>query len=90
VQPSRTSGAPAAATYRALPDPDQDVSAQHAAVLLDLWDVSVCDLGPTNGTALVDGAGRVTALRPYEPVALGPGSTVVLAEVVTLAYAVHP
>ena len=73
----------------ALPDPDHDVSAQHAAVVLDLWDVSVCDLGSTNGTALVDEAGRVTALRPYEPVVLGPGSTVVLAEVVTLAYAVH-
>jgi hypothetical protein len=71
-------------------DPDHDVSAQHAAVLLDLWDVSVCDLGSTNGTALVDEAGRVTALRPYEPVVVRPGSTVVLAEVVTLTFVVHP
>jgi FHA domain len=73
-----------------LHDPDQDVSAQHVAVVLDLWNVLVCDLGSTNGTRLVDQAGRVTRLRPYEPVALGPGSAVVLADVVTLQFEVHP
>ena len=74
----------------ALPDPDHDVSAQHVVVLLDLWNVLVCDLGSTNGTALVDEAGQVTGLRPYEPIALGPGSAVVLAEVVTLVLEAHP
>lgn len=74
----------------ALPDPDHDVSAQHASVVLDLWNVLVCDLGSTNGTALVDQGGRVTRLRPYEPAALQVGGAVVLADVVTLRFEVHP
>lgn len=74
----------------ALADPDRDVSVQHASVVLDLWNVLVCDLGSTNGTAVVDDAGRVTRLRPYEPVALRAGGAVVLADVVTLAFAVQP
>ena len=74
----------------ALHDPDHDVSAQHVSVVLDLWNVLVCDLGSTNGTALVDREGQVTKLRPHEPVALGPGSAVVLADVITLQFQVHP
>lgn len=74
----------------ALPDPDQDVSAQHVAVVLDLWNVLVCDLGSTNGTALLDQAGRVTPLRAYEPTPLGPGGAIVLADVVTLPFEVQP
>ncbi len=74
----------------ALPDPDHDVSAQHVSVALDLWNVLVCDLGSTNGTRLVDQAGQVTRLRPYEPVALGPGGAVVLADVITLRFEVQP
>jgi len=74
----------------ALHDPDHDVSAQHLSVVLDLWNVLVCDLGSTNGTRLVDPAGRSTRLAPYEPVALGPGVAVVLADVVTLQFEVHP
>ncbi|GAA3557794.1 hypothetical protein GCM10022197_11350 [Microlunatus spumicola] len=74
----------------ALPDPDQDVSAQHVAVVLDLWNVLVCDLGSTNGTAVVDHAGRVTPLRAYEPTPLGPGGAIVLADVVTLPFEVQP
>lgn len=73
-----------------LPDPDQDVSAQHLSVVLDLWDVLVCDLGSTNGTALVDRAGRVTQLRAYEPAPLRAGGVIVLGDVVTLAYEVQP
>ncbi len=74
----------------ALPDPDHDVSAQHVSVVLDLWNVLVCDLGSTNGTGLVDRDGRATRLRPYEPVALGPGGSIVLADVITLAFEVQP
>ena len=74
----------------ALPDPDRDVSAQHVSVVLDLWNVLVCDLGSTNGTALVDEAGRTTRLRPYEPVALRAGGAVVLADVLTLAFEAQP
>jgi hypothetical protein len=74
----------------ALPDPDHDVSAQHVSIVLDLWNVLVCDLGSTNGTELVDQSGQVTKLRPYEPVALGPGGAVVLGDVLTLQFEVHP
>lgn len=74
----------------ALPDPDHDVSAQHVSVVLDLWNVLVCDLGSTNGTQLLDDAGRVTPLRPYEPVALSSGGAIVLADVLTLPFEVHP
>ncbi len=74
----------------ALPDPDHDVSAQHLAVVLDLWNILVCDLGSTNGTALVDRGGRVTQLRPYEPAALRPGGSVVVADVITVAFEVQP
>jgi hypothetical protein len=74
----------------ALPDPEHDVSAQHVSVVLDLWNVLVCDLGSTNGTALVDRDGQVTKLRPYEPAALGPGGALVLADVITLQFEVQP
>lgn len=74
----------------ALPDPDHDVSAQHVSVVLDLWNVLVCDLGSTNGTELVDQGGQVTKLRPYVPAALGPGGAIVLADVITLQFEVHP
>ncbi|GAB2573505.1 FHA domain-containing protein [Microlunatus antarcticus] len=73
-----------------LPDPDQDVSAQHVSVVLDLWNVLVCDLGSTNGTALVEPDGKVRPLRAYEPVPLAAGDVLVLADVVTLAYEVQP
>jgi hypothetical protein len=74
----------------ALPDPDHDVSAQHVAVVLDLWNVLVCDLGSTNGTQLLDEGGQVTTLRPYESAALGAGGAIVLADVLTLPFEVHP
>jgi hypothetical protein len=74
----------------ALADPDQDVSAQHVSLVLDLWNVLVCDLGSTNGTVLVDRSGRTTRLRPHEPAPLTPGGAVVLADVVTLPFEVQP
>ncbi|MGI3779934.1 MAG: FHA domain-containing protein [Janthinobacterium lividum] len=73
-----------------LPDPDHDVSAQHVSVVLDLWNVLVCDLGSTNGTALVDEAGRVTRLRAYEPAPLRAGGALVIADVLTLPFEVQP
>ena len=86
--PTDWSGAPP--HLIALPDPDHDVSAQHVSVVLDLWNVLVCDLGSTNGTQLLDDAGRATPLRPYEPVALSSGGAIVLADVLTLPFEVHP
>ena len=74
----------------AVPDPDQDVSAQHLTVVLDLWDVLVRDLGSTNGTRLLGADGSVTRLRPHQPVPLRPGGAVVLADVVTVRFEALP
>ncbi|MGH1502093.1 MAG: FHA domain-containing protein [Acidimicrobiales bacterium] len=58
-------------------DPDQTVSRSHAELVLDDWDVSLCDLGSTNGTFVwrVDQQ-RWEPVLPNRPVAITAGTRV--------------
>jgi hypothetical protein len=64
-----------------VPDPERDVSVQHAAVRLDHWHVTVTDLGSTNGTEMIRPGQLPEWLRPHEPVVIEPGTVIVLAGV---------
>jgi len=64
-----------------LNDPNKDISSQHLEVRLDGWFVTVRDLKSTNGTqVLLPGQPPIT-LRADEPMTIGPGAKVVLADV---------
>lgn len=67
-------------------DPRQEVSGQHALVNLNAWDVLLVDLGSTNGTEIVTAQGRRQRLVPHSPVVVEPGTTIVLAEIVSLRF----
>ena len=58
-------------------DVDQTVSRSHAELVLDDWDVSLCDLGSTNGTFVwrVDQQ-RWEPVLPNRPVAITAGTRV--------------
>lgn len=71
-----------------LNDPDKDISSQHLEVGLDYWHVTVKDLGSTNGTEVVPAGEPATSLRPDDPVTIEPGTTVVLAGVLSFVYEV--
>jgi hypothetical protein len=71
-----------------LNDPNRDVSGVHLEVRLDQWNVLVRDLGSTNGTEVhLPGRGPI-ALRPHDPVAIEPGTKVVLAGVLDFVFEV--
>lgn len=71
-----------------LADPDKDISSQHLEVGIDFWHVTVKDLGSTNGTELVAPGEPPLSLRPDDPVTIEPGSTVVLAGVLSFTFEV--
>ncbi|MEY2959781.1 MAG: hypothetical protein RLZZ01_2349 [Actinomycetota bacterium] len=58
-------------------DPTIESSRVHLAVRPSGWDVTVVDLGSSNGTSIVRGStGSVEALRPEQPVVLRDSDTV--------------
>ncbi len=67
-------------------DPRMEVSGQHAAVRLDYWNVTVTDLGSTNGTQVVTPDGQRRRLVPGTAVVIEPGTTIVLAEIIELLF----
>lgn len=67
-------------------DPDKDISGQHLEVRLDGWQVSVIDLGSTNGTQVYPPHGEPNDLTPGEPVAIVSGTRVVLANAFDFVY----
>jgi len=78
-------GAPVPNLVR-IADPDKDISGQHLEVRLDGWQVSVVDLGSTNGTQVYPPHDGPEDLVPGEPVVIVPGTRVVLANAFDFVY----
>jgi hypothetical protein len=71
-----------------LVSPDNDVSRNHAQIVIDGWHVYVQDLGSTNGTVVtLPGRGPVR-LRPDDLQLLEPGSTITMADEITVTFEV--
>jgi len=60
-------------------DPNRDVSSQHCEVRLEDWCVTVTDLNSTNGTQVILPHRPPVSLRANDPMAIEPGTRVVLA-----------
>ncbi len=60
------------------------ISRTHLSLVLDDWHILATDLGSSNGTDIVHRNGRRQQLVPHQPVAVQPGSVIVLAGVVEL------
>jgi hypothetical protein len=73
-----------------LRDPRQEISSQHAVVLLNYWHVTLTDVGSTNGTEIVTPDGNRQRLVPNTPVVIEPGTTIVLAEVMDILFEATP
>ena len=67
-------------------DPRQEVSSQHAEIVLDHWVVSVNDLGSTNGTEILRPDGRRERLVPRTPVYIETGTRIILAEIIEIQF----
>jgi hypothetical protein len=71
-------------------DPNRDISSQHCEVRLEDWFVTVGDLGSTNGTQVVLPGRAPAALRPGAPMAIEPGTRVILANAFDFTFEVLP
>jgi len=69
-------------------DPNRDVSSQHCWVRLEDWYVTVTDLNSTNGTQVVLPHRAPLTLRANDPVAIEPGTRVILASAFDFVYEV--
>jgi hypothetical protein len=67
---------------------DNDISRNHAEVILEGWHVLVRDLGSTNGTTVTLPGQEPVRLRPTEDFGIEPGAVVTLADEVSLTYEV--
>jgi hypothetical protein len=67
-------------------DPNRDISSQHLEVRLEDWLVTVIDLDSTNGTQVVAPGKPSAPLRPHEPLAIDPGTRVILARAFHFVY----
>lgn len=67
---------------------DNDISRNHAEVVLEGWHVLVRDLGSTNGTTVALPGQAPVRLRPTEDQGIEPGTVISLADEVTLVYEV--
>lgn len=73
-----------------LNDPDKDVSSQHLALTLDGWEVSVRDLGSTNGTEVTLPGRLPQPLLAGQSLTIVPGTVLVLAGVLTVTFEAPP
>lgn len=65
---------------------DNDISRNHAEVILEGWHVLIRDLGSTNGTTVTLPGQEPVRLRPTEDFGIEPGAVVTLADEVALTY----
>lgn len=72
-----------------LASPDNDISRNHAEVLLQGWHVTVRDLGSTNGTTVALPGQEPMRLRPNAQQVIEPGTVVTLADEVSFTYEVE-
>jgi hypothetical protein len=71
-----------------LASPENDISRNHAEIVLDGWHVFVRDLGSTNGTVVTLPGRAPTRLRANDLQLLEHGATVTLADEVSLTFEV--
>ncbi|SHG99341.1 FHA domain-containing protein [Jatrophihabitans endophyticus] len=71
-----------------LASPGNDISRSHLRVNLENWFVQVTDLGSTNGTVVTLPDQAPVRLRPHDPFTILPGTTVTIADEVTLRFEV--
>lgn len=69
-----------------VPSPDNDISRNHAEIILDGWYVLLQDLGSTNGTTLTLPGQDPIRLRPHEQTPIEPGAVFTLAEQVSVTF----
>lgn len=67
---------------------DNDISRNHAEIILEGWHVLVRDLGSTNGTTISLPGQEPVRLRPSEDFGIEPGAIITLADEVALTYEV--
>jgi len=73
-----------------LHSPHNDLSRTHAEIILDEWNVYVCDLDSTNGTTVTLPGQAPTRLRPRDRFLLESGAIVNLADEVNILFEVTP
>jgi hypothetical protein len=71
-----------------LHSPHNDLSRTHAEVILDEWNVYVCDLDSTNGTTVTLPGQAPTRLRPRDRFLLESGAIINLADEVNILFEV--
>ena len=69
-----------------LASPGNDISRSHVRVSLENWFVQVTDLGSTNGTVVTLPGQPPVRLRPHDPFTILPGTSVSIADEITLRY----
>ncbi|MGN6609245.1 MAG: FHA domain-containing protein [Jatrophihabitans sp.] len=72
-----------------LRSPENDISRNHAEIVIDGWNVYVRDLGSTNGTVVGLPSQPPLRLREQDLQLLTPGSTLSLADEITLTFEVR-
>jgi hypothetical protein len=73
-----------------LRSPHNDLSRNHAEIVLDEWNVYVRDLDSTNGTTVTLPGQPPIRLRPNDLFLLEPGATVNLADEINIRFEVTP
>ena len=69
-----------------LASPDQDISRNHVEICLDDWHVLVTDLNSMNGTVITRPGRDPERLRPDQPTMIEPGTTIALADDLTVTF----
>ena len=68
--------------------PDNEISRNHVEIVLDGWHVLVRDLGSTNGTTVALPGSSPIRVRPGDQQTIEPGTTITLADQVSMVFEV--
>ncbi|WP_157075800.1 FHA domain-containing protein, partial [Janibacter anophelis] len=68
--------------------PDNEISRNHVEIVLDGWHVLVRDLGSTNGTTVALPGSSPVRVRPGDQQTIEPGTTITLADQVSMVFEV--
>lgn len=85
--PQEADGADAPHLLR-VASPDNEISRNHVEVVLDGWHVLVRDLGSTNGTTVTLPGSTPVRVRPDDQQSIEPGTTITLADQVSMVFEV--
>lgn len=68
--------------------PDNEISRNHVEIVLDGWHVLVRDLGSTNGTTVALPGSSPVRVRPGDQQTIEPGSTITVADQISMVFEV--